>query len=171
MPAGENFKNADEKQTCCLCIEIQMGMKIMAILSMIGAVLTIISAASLLSTNPMQAISYFAQSLLGLFLAYKWFKWFKEDDSDNRAELVKWMRIQFFVNSAISIIFAILLLLGVGWKCECTGTEESCEALCEDLKSKALKIAIVPTIVGTGLGIAVMWYFYNVTKRYEAMSH
>jgi hypothetical protein len=48
----ENFKNADEKQTCCLCIEIKMGMKIMAILSVIGAILSIIEGCMVLSVNP-----------------------------------------------------------------------------------------------------------------------
>ena len=55
--------------------------------------------------------------------------WLKEDASDSRGELVKWMRIQLFINSAISIIFAILLLAGVGWE-----KQYDCEA--EKLSAK-----------------------------------
>jgi hypothetical protein len=106
-----------------------------------------------------------------MFVAFKWFMWLKEDDSDTRSELVKWMRIQLFINSALSIIFAILILLGVGVTVKCDDlTEKQCTDLTNTFKEEYVKAAIVPTIIGTCLGIAIMWYFYNVTKRYEAMS-
>ena len=65
----------------------------MAILTIISAILNVISGVSALAVNPLGGIFYFILAALPLFVSFKWFKWLKEDDEDNREELVKWMRI------------------------------------------------------------------------------
>ena len=156
-----------EGQTCCLCIPIQTGMKIMAILSVIGAVLTIIQGVLAISTSPGNGVMYIIQSLLPLWVSFQWFQWLKEDNQDTTASLVKWMRIQFFVNSVLIILINTLILLGVFDTCP----EDDSKALCEELAAEIRKSAIFPVIVMTALNILLMFYFYNVTRRYQEIFH
>ena len=98
-----------EGQTCCLCIPIQTGMKIMAILNVISAVLTIIQGILDITKNPGNGVMRIISSLLPLWVSFQWFQWLKEDNQDTTASLVKWMRIQFFVNSAFNRDYAVIM--------------------------------------------------------------
>ena len=115
-----------EGQTCCLCIPIQTGMKIMAILNVISAVLTIIQGILDITKNPGNGVMRIISSLLPLWVSFQWFQWLKEDNQDTTASLVKWMRIQFFVNSAIIILVNLLILLGVFEVCPDNVDKEAC---------------------------------------------
>ena len=156
-----------EGQTCCLCIPIQTGMKVMAILSVIGAVLTIIQGVLAISTSPGNGVMYIIQSLLPLWVSFQWFQWLKEDNQDTTASLVKWMRIQFFVNSALVILVNTLILLGVFEVCPDDANKELCEEGFRQVRSSL----IFPVIVQTALVILLMYYFYNVTRRYQEIFH
>ena len=112
MTDAENaFKK--EGQTCCFCIPIQSGMKVMAILSIIGAVLTIIRGVVLVSKVPGNGIAYLLLSLLPLVVSWQWFMWLKEDTPESTGNLVKWMRLQFFINSVLQIVVGIMICIGV----------------------------------------------------------
>ena len=68
---------------------------------------------------------YFVLALLPLWVSWQWFMWLKEDTAETTESLVKWMRIQFFVMTALYLLTAILLIAGVfPHKCEGISQEE-----------------------------------------------
>merc|ERR1711998_271957 len=86
-------------------------MKIMAYLSMLEAVLVILMGVmTLFSPVWYIGIIVFVVALLPLFVALQWYKWLKDDNADTTANVVKWMRILFFIstifNALIGIFFA-----------------------------------------------------------------
>ena len=156
-----------EGQTCCLCIPIQCGMKVMAVLSVINAIWTIITGILAITKNPGNGVMLIITSLLPLWVSFQWLQWLKEDNQDTTASLVKWMRIQFFVNSALVILVNTLLLLGVFDVCAEEVDKEACEKAFTEIRSSL----IFPVIVQTALVIFLMFYFYNVTRRYQEIFH
>ena len=73
---------------------------------------------------------YFVLALLPLWVSWQWFMWLKEDTAETTESLVKWMRIQFFVMTALYILSAILFIAGVfPNKCEGNISQEDCDKL------------------------------------------
>merc|ERR1712146_92328 len=129
---------------CCLCIPIETGMKIMAYLSMLEAILVILMGVmTLFSPLWYIGIVVFVVALLPIFVALQWYKWLKDDNADTTANVVKWMRILFF----ISAIFNALSLLNI-FNSQVTAVQSP-----------------ISIIINALIGIFFAWYFYNVTRR------
>ena len=122
MPTNDNFKEGGSLDTekCCLCIPIKTGMKIMAILSMIQAVLLIIVGIMALAV-PLVAVVFLIMAALPLMVSFQWFKWLKEDNSETTSNVEKWMRIQMFVNGILYILGTILKIAGGEQEIEVNG--------------------------------------------------
>ena len=156
-----------EEQTCLFCIPIQCGMKVMAILNIIQAVSSIIQGIIQLSVSPGNGVMYFVLSLLPLWVSWQWFQWLKEDTPETTESLVKWMRIQFFVNSALTILIGILVIAGAfPMKCEGMSQEE-----CDRTFAENRHLVIAPVTIWIILSILITFYFYNVTRRYRDSFH
>ena len=165
MPTEADYKK--EGQTCCLCIPIQCGMKVMAILNIIGAISTIIQGAVAMATEPGAGAMFLVLSLLPLLVSWKWFLWLKEDTEETTDQLVKWMRLQFFVNSVLQIIVGILIITGVLNNCGASDDPEACEKIFAEHRG----IIVFPVIMQVTISILIMFYFYNVTRRYKDAFH
>jgi hypothetical protein len=141
-------------------------MKVMAILNIIGAISTIIQGAVAVAKNPGNGVMFFVLSILPLVVSWQWFQWLKEDLPETTANLVKWMRLQFFVNSTLQIIVGILIMMGVFNHCEDITQEE-----CDKIFAEHRNLIIFPVILQVTISILIMFYFYNVTRRYQAAFH
>ena len=157
-----------EGQTCCLCIPIQCGMKVMAILNIIGAIGNIIQGAVTMADSPGNGVMFLLLSLLPLLVSWKWFQWLKEDTEETTDQLVKWMRLQFFVNSVLQIFIGILIIAGVFNHCEGDMSQEDCDKL---FSEHVRGMIIAPVILQVCISILIMFYFYNVTRRYKDAFH
>ena len=156
-----------EGQTCCLCIPIQCGMKVMAILNIISAIGTIIQGAVAMAQSPGEGVMFLLLALLPLLVSWKWFLWLKEDTEETTDQLVKWMRLQFFVNSVLQIVIGILVIAGVFTDCGPDVSQEDCEKIFAEHRS----MIIAPVILQVCISILIMFYFYNVTRRYKDAFH
>ena len=156
-----------EGQTCCLCIPIQCGMKVMAILNIIGAIITIIQGAVAMAQSPGNGVMFLLLSLLPLLVSWKWFLWLKEDTEETTDQLVKWMRLQFFVNSVLQIVIGILVIAGVFNSCSDNISQEDCDKIFAEHRG----MIIPPVILQVCVSILIMFYFYNVTRRYKDAFH
>ena len=78
------------------------------------------------------------------------------------------MRIQFFVMSGLYILVALLVILGAfPHKCEGDVSDEECEKLIAKNQHIIIPIVIAWVVVT----ICIMFYFYNVTRRYKDAFH
>merc|ERR1719240_208149 len=134
----------------------------MAILNIIGAISTIIQGAVAMATEPVLE-PFLVLSLLPLLVSWKWFLWLKEDTEETTDQLVKWMRLQFFVNSVLQIIVGILIITGVLNNCGASDDPEACEKIFAEHRG----IIVFPVIMQVTISILIMFYFYNVTRRYK----
>ena len=79
-------------------------MKIMGVLSCIGAVFTVIMGILSIAAFPLLGIIIIALSIPGLFVGLQWFKWLREDSEDNRVNVAKWMKIAVLITLVSGIV-------------------------------------------------------------------
>ena len=107
---------------------------------------------------------YFVLALLPLWVSWQWFQWLKENSPETTESLVKWMRINFFVNSALNILVGILIIVGA-FPANCPEGES--QSVCDAEFAKNRHLVIAPVTIWVVLSILIMFYFYNVTRRYK----
>jgi len=115
-------------------------MKIMGVLSCIGAVFALIAGVSTVFSHwPVLGIVTLGVGLVACMIALAWFRWLKEDNSDNRDGVVKWMRIGVL----LTIVYAIAMVLLFMW----------------------YSLSPVAQIINGALNTLLNIYFYQVTKK------
>merc|ERR1712167_351345 len=78
--------------------------------------------------------------------AFQWYKWLKEDNAETTRNVVFWMKVFLIAN----IVGQVL----------------NCLQLTQDVHPPAGSL-----IVNALLNIAMSWYFWNVTVRYQTMKN
>ena len=68
-----------EEQTCCFCIEINKGMRIMGIMCILGSISTIIQGIIQIKEGMWFGLVNVAMNLVVFLLAYWYFLWFRAD--------------------------------------------------------------------------------------------
>lgn len=105
-----------EKPTCCCCFDIECGMKVLACLYVLGPIL------DLKNFLQMMGSGFWLFIILGLLeygprlvLAFFWFKWFRNDDTEGRALLVLVNKFTLIYYSSFMVIFLITLYTCIGF--------------------------------------------------------
>ena len=158
-----------EEQTCCLCLPLATGMKVLGYVVMIDAVLWLV-----------QIIYGFAQAaelggiFIGLYLvpfyiAFLWFKWLRDDTEPNTKKLVTGMKVLLIYAIIVGLIFTISMILfsGLMTALMCGGPG----ACTEDDVNNFLTGAILTLVAQYLFTCFINWYFYRVTKRYYDVRH
>merc|ERR1711998_423788 len=139
---------ADAK--CCLCIPIETGMKIMAILSMIGGCFCILGAVMTILQSIVAGIFFLIFCAWPLYVAFVWYKWFKEDTSENTQKVMCVMKCQFIVACVLVGLMFVLAIMAIA--------------------EQGIGV-IIPVIINGAIQLFFGWYYWNVTKRYHSLRH
>merc|ERR1711998_575205 len=102
-----------EEEKCCICIPIETGMKIMAILSMIGGVLCLISAIGVITSSLIGGIIFLIFCAWPLYVAFVWYKWFKVDDLENTEKVVCTMKCQLVVVLVLVALMCVMVIINI----------------------------------------------------------
>ena len=169
MPDG--FTKSE--QTCCICLPLATGMKVLGWLTMIEGVFMFAELIYIFVMNPIAGIITALIFILPIIMIVRWFKWLRDDNEETTKGVVGIMFVMFVFTVVVGLLFAILmsyfigaffyLLLGL------STADESGQATAD-----------VAT-VGAGIYVAIWadffikaflsWYFYNATKRYYQDRH
>ena len=94
--------------TCCICIEIGLGMKIMGVLSCLSAISMMIMP--VLNFVFLNSIVMLAIALIAVYGGFLWFKWLRNDEAETRKGAVLACALNV-VSNLISAIWTLIILL------------------------------------------------------------
>ena len=135
-----------------MCIEITLGMKIMGVFAVIGAILSSFTPLALLFaeatvTQLINAIILLALCGLSMYGGFLWFKWLRNDDADTRkgAILANALNVVGQLLSSVWILIYMVIFL-------------------EGFSISGLMTNISSNIIS----MLLSFYYYTVTRRYAA---
>ena len=138
---SEAYTKQKSDDNCCICFPIGTGMKLMAFLSIVHAVFSVVLGAMAVKAAPIPAIIMLGVSLPLIIISIKWIQWLRTDEHKTRQDITKWMQIGILV----TFTFCLAHL---------------CQAI-------LAKWSIVESIISGCLNIYLSFYFFTVTKRYQ----
>ena len=94
--------------TCCICIEIGLGMKIMGILSCLSAISMMIMP--VLNFVLLNSIVMLAIALIAVYGGFLWFKWLRNDEAETRKGAILACALNV-VSNLISAIWTLINML------------------------------------------------------------
>ena len=94
--------------TCCICIEIGLGMKIMGVLSCLSAISMMIMP--VLNFVFLNSIVMLAIALIAVYGGFLWFKWLRNDEAETRKGAILACALNV-VSNLISAIWTLIILL------------------------------------------------------------
>ena len=94
--------------TCCICIEIGLGMKIMGILSCLSAISMMIMP--VLNFVFLNSIVMLAIALIAVYGGFLWFKWLRNDEAETRKGAILACALNV-VSNLISAIWSLINML------------------------------------------------------------
>ena len=94
--------------TCCICIEIGLGMKIMGVLSCLSAISMMIMP--VLNFVFLNSIVMLAIALIAVYGGFLWFKWLRNDEAETRKGAILACALNV-VSNLISAIWSLIILL------------------------------------------------------------
>ena len=94
--------------TCCICIEIGLGMKIMGILSCLSAISMMIMP--VLNFVFLNSIVMLAIALIAVYGGFLWFKWLRNDEAETRKGAILACALNV-VSNLISAIWTLINML------------------------------------------------------------
>ena len=133
-----------QADTCCICIEIGLGMKIMGVLSCLSALFMMITP--ILHFVLLNSIVMLAIALIAVYGGFLWFKWLRNDDAETRKGAVLACALNV-VSNLISAVWSLInLLIFVG----------------------GFTMGGFLTLVTNAIvGMLFSFYFYTVARRYS----
>ena len=94
--------------TCCICIEIGLGMKIMGVLSCLSAIFMMIMP--VLNFVFLNSIVMLAIALIAVYGGFLWFKWLRNDEAETRKGAILACALNV-VSNLISAIWTLINML------------------------------------------------------------
>ena len=94
--------------TCCICIEIGLGMKIMGVLSCLSAIFMMIMP--VLNFVFLNSIVMLAIALIAVYGGFLWFKWLRNDEAETRKGAILACALNV-VSNLISAIWTLSYML------------------------------------------------------------
>ena len=94
--------------TCCICIEIGLGMKIMGVLSCLSAISMMIMP--VLNFVFLNSIVMLAIALIAVYGGFLWFKWLRNDEAETRKGAILACALNV-VSNLISAIWTLINML------------------------------------------------------------
>ena len=94
--------------TCCICIEIGLGMKIMGVLSCLSAISMMIMP--VLNFVFLNSIVMLAIALIAVYGGFLWFKWLRNDEAETRKGAILACALNV-VSNLISAIWTLSYML------------------------------------------------------------
>ena len=94
--------------TCCICIEIGLGMKIMGVLSCLSAIFMMIMP--VLNFVLLNSIVMLAIALIAVYGGFLWFKWLRNDEAETRKGAILACALNV-VSNLISAIWTLINML------------------------------------------------------------
>ena len=102
---AENHKQIDEKEnTCCCCIYLPTGIKILAVLSILGCILNFLNIFAIGSEMQTQALINLFVGLPNVVGAYWFYQWWRNDTKETRANLPKAIMISMILLVIMEIV-------------------------------------------------------------------
>merc|ERR1712146_405858 len=86
----------------------------MAVLSMIGGVLCVISGVGVLAGNIVAGLIFLIFCAWPLYVAFCWYKWFKEDTLENTEKVVCTMKCQLVVVLVLVALLCVMVIINIG---------------------------------------------------------
>lgn len=140
----------EDDNKCCLCFPLKVGIQIFAVFSWIGAVMGLVSFFQFLfglGVVPALFISPFV--LLECYIAFIYYQWWKNDNSETTMRLAKVLGILILLGVVGMISLALVMLI-----------------------SAPFDIGLLLTIVvQVGIQMAVGYYYYNIFVRHNITAH
>ena len=137
---------AETEETCCFFIPIKLGCQILALWMLIGGAYYIYMGVMSLAVLALGIIQL-VLCLPMLLVAFYSFKWLSNDNADTRKLFTFAVLICMIVT-----VFQLIMVF---------------------VKFIALSVpfgSLLQFIITTGLNVLLMFYFYTVAKRYQAIS-
>ena len=166
MPDGYSNKN---EQTCCFCLPLDTGMKVMGWTAMLVMVTEIIKLIMTFIGSFVIGLVSFTFNLVPLYVIYRWYLWLREDSEENSRKLVTGMKILLGYVITIGTLLSILLMTGtfmVDWLARFTPDPND-----DDEIRKNIAGIVVSFILACVAEVLLVWYFYRVTVRYYYQKH
>ena len=156
---GDNDKQIDEKEnTCCCCIYLPTGIKILAILSILGCILNSLNIFAIGTEMQTQALINLVVSMPNFVGAYWFYQWWRNDTKETRANLPK----------AIIISMILCAIMGLLKVLEVTGVTnfvfESNDLLPQSYRNQEA----IGTVIGFSIVMAINFYYYRVTQKFAS---
>ena len=156
-----------EKPSCCCCFDIEIGMKILAVLYVLAPLFQVNNFLKFMSTG------FWLFIILGLMdfaprliMAFFWGKWLKEQDTNATVQLVAANRCVFFYYCFFVVIFlgSCYAFIGtvIGMLLGSKGTTKEDQA---NVAALGFYVCAFVTFVAT-FGLCVFYYFYTVAIKY-----
>ena len=160
-----------EPETCCFCIEINKGMRIMGFLNILSSVMTIIQGVVEIANGFYFGIVNILMNLVVFLLAYWYFLWFRADTKENRKNVTKGFKYVFVFNcfSVIAIFFIVLLTPHSNLPDKVPDGKGGFDTW-DDVKKQKVKHGILVAIPIMGFLVCMIYYYYyTVAVRWSTM--
>merc|ERR1712227_464920 len=117
---------------------------------MIGGVLCLISAVGVITTSFVGGILFLIFCAWPLYVAFCWYKWFKEDTLENTERVVCTMKCQLVVVLVLVALLCVMVIIDIG---------------------EVGLGGLVSAAINGGINVLITYYFFYVTKRYKLLKH
>ena len=164
-------QNYEEPQTCCFCIEINKGMKIMGILNIFSSIMTIIQGIIQIKEGMWFGAVNILMNMVVFLLAYWYFLWFRADTKENRKNVTKGFKYVFVFNviSVVIVFFALLLMPFQNLPDKVPDGRGGMEVWDDEKKQKVKHGILVAVPILGFLVCMVYYYYYTVALKWSTL--
>ena len=176
MDVKDEYGDEAQPETCCGCIEIGKGMKIMGVLSILNSLSIILEGVAAIYQGITVGFVQIIFNLVVILQAYWFFVWFRADTRLNRENVTRGYKYVVILNITAVIVIWFLIL---GMPLEYLPNEielpdekghnfKKIKLDRTDKQNLKRAILVFQPIIGFYVCF-IQYYFYSVSKRWSTM--
>ena len=167
----ENNELEEKPQTCCLCIEVNTGMKLIGGVTILSSIIMFTQGIIMILKGHYIGLLNFLPNFIVIILAYWFFEWFRADTRLNRRNITAGFKYNLIFSTCSLFVMVITVrFMPISYiPDEFPGREVKRMKLNKEMKLKIKQGLFIVLLMLLIINFFTQAYFYNVAVKWSTM--